>query len=412
MNKASIALGALATVIAAGYLANAEWQLWDKFTRGQFTRGSKADSEQGSGQATRSPRARGQDPEKPETPGQSETPETPAAGATTASTSSGGGRRQGTTVYWVDKRCDCPQNYALMLEAVTIDETSTTLTLLNARDNGQSTYPPGHDDALFLLESRFVNNDRPRHELKATRGIGHYPEWSTDRVMELVFPRVHDEAETIRLIGNSTANLMTLDFTGIELKNQMPTEEWRRFQSYKTCGFDGPSTIPAGQSVTFQAHVHPGASGHEWSGKQGLKVTGDGQSATVRGQGPGKGELCLTSKVAGDRCTSCQPIEVVDSSDDQGAAKVPDFRLQGCAGFPSRPPNWRFEVVDPDRDTTYAWSVTGRATIIRDSQKKNPVIVKPNLHPGRFTVTLEATDSSGRKASLSREVHNVYSCPE
>ena len=405
MNKGSIALGAVATVVAVGYLVVTEYPVWKQFSGdGDRQAGSGEESGQGGGEVRdRAPEPPGDGPGKA-----GDGSEATASAAGGSDTRTGKAGRQGTTVYWVDKRCDCPQNYALMLEAVTIDDKTTTLTLLNARRNGQSTYAPGHKDALFLLESRLVNNDRPRHDLLATRGIGHYPEGSTELVMELVFPRIHDEAETIRLIGNSTVNLMTLDFTGIQLNNPMPLDAWKRFQAYKKCGFDGPATIPAGQSVTFQAHAHAGASDHAWSGKQ-LEVTDDRQSATVRGETPGEAELCLTSKVGGASCTSCQPLEVIAAA---GPAPVPDFRLESCAGFPSRQPGWRFAVSAPDPGTTYAWSVTGHAKIVRESGKKNPVIVKPTLRPGEFTVALEATDRAGRKASLSRTMHNVYSCPE
>ena len=320
--------------------------------------------------------------------------------------------QSGARVYWIDKRCDCPRGYAVMLEAVEIDDKHTTLSFLNARNGQISTYPAGHEAAQFLLESRVVGSGKPRHNLKAASGIAFHPKFSTGRNFKFVFPRIADAAKTIQLTGNSTPDLAALHYTGIKLENEMSADDWKRLTSYKQCGFDGSSAVRVGQTASYAAHRHPGGNRYRWTATSGLIMTSRSSEATlnVRGSRPGTSELCLTGDRDGSPCTSCQKIEVRTGGDEQ--APDPDFTMSGCSGFPSRDPHWRFAIGNPIDKTLYQWNVTGHARIIRNSQTDNPVVVKPTLRPGKFTVTVTATYSSGKTAAQTQELHNVYSCPQ
>lgn len=412
--KASAILSALLTVGVLAYLLLTEWTFWKKWigpdakkpastSRARQTartgqdagdKGTPVSQHRGQGQSSSSSGERMQ-----AAPGTKE-PE-PDQAAVVA--------RTGTTVYKIDLPCDCVLAPSLVLETVEINDTSTILTFLNAARRTISTYPPGHADAQFILEWRYEGNHRPRHNLTGARGIELYPEESAPLSFQLVFPRIADAARKFQLSGHLTKHLDYFQFASVPLEQQMPEDEWKRFESFKQCGFDGGTSLGMNGQTSYAAHKHPGQSGHRWSATGGLEiVSGERERVVkVRGKGRGEAELCLSSEINGKTCRSCREIEVMDAL----AAPAPDFRMDTCGGVPTRKPHWQFSVDRPEQGATYRWTVTHPTKMLEGTEQKTMVDARPSARPGFFTVTLEATYASGKRASYAKEFHNAYSCP-
>jgi hypothetical protein len=319
--------------------------------------------------------------------------------------------RVGTKVYRVDLPCDCPEGPGFFLESVEINDANTILTVANTSQVPISTQPPGHDNAQFLLEWRYVGDSRPRHKLERVRDIGTYPRTTTSSSFKLFFPRVADAAKKIQLSGKNSKGMMSyFQFVSVELDDEIPVEEWRRFESFKKCGFDRPLDLGAEQQATVLAHDHKGARGHSWSATGNLTIVKGrtGRKVVVRGDRPGKGELCLSSSRDGDSCESCQEVDIKP----EPPAPEPDFFMKTCGGLPSKSPHWQFEVNKPVRGAKYQWSISHYGKILRGSQTKSKAIMRPAPRAGMFKVALEATYASGKRATATRELHGVYSCPQ
>lgn len=391
MKTSSVALSVLGTLAVAGYLVATEWRFWERWTDDDKSNNPQRSVKK---ERKRPKRAKKAEANAPQT---STIPDPPVKTY-----------RSGPIAYWVDKDCDCNAGYDFVLETVEFTSDSTIVTILNSKRSEIAAYPPGDENAHFLLEWRYVGSHRPRHELKELREIAAFPKHSTPLHFQLVFPRISDEAERFQISGHATSKLDYYPFASIDLSQEMTRDDLERYDGYRRCGFDFVSSIPVGHDKVFRAHRAPGRAGFSWSTSSELSLKGSsrGNEVTVHAEREGRGEVCMQSNVDGESCRSCQVIEV-------GAAPStpePDFRMKTCGGIPSKEPHWQFEVVAPRSDASYEWEIS-QGHILKDSEHERTLVMRTNYRPSKFTVTLNTTMGS-KKSSYSRDFHTIYSCME
>lgn len=408
MKTTSILSTAALTLGAVGYLVVTEFPFWKKSDDKAASKVESSAQRDRDAERERRKQERQREREREQRAKARAAEEAEAARAAEAQAAVS--RRVGTKIYRTNQICDCVAGPSVILETVEVNDQNTILTILNNQDPDVAIYPPGHEHAHFLLEWRYVNSSRPKHKLLAAEGISIYPETSRPRTFKLIFPRIADEATKIQLSGHMTGELGYFDFSSVKLEEEMPEREWRRFEDFKRCGFDGATAMAAEQSKGFAAHRHPGASNHRWTATGAATIVGSatGKQVTIRGERPGKAEVCLSMSRGGDSCRSCQDVEI----EARGAAEQPDFVMKTCGGLPSNEPHWQFAVTRPAAGVTYRWSVGGREMMLRGTEKKQTLMMRPSPRPGTFEVTLHADHGSGKKASYTRRFHNIYSCPQ
>jgi hypothetical protein len=393
MKISQVALSILGTLAVAGYLLATEWPFWERWTKddesSKSSRSTKKD---------RKERKRSRKSAKDIANKSNEGPPTPAAPGKTY--------RTGPISYWIDKDCDCSSGYDYVLETVEFTSDRIIATILNSKRKEIAAYPPGDENAHFLLEWRYVDNGRPRHDLKEVREIATYPAYSTPLHFQLVFPRISDEAEKFQISGHATSKLDYFPFASVDLSQEMTKDELERYDGYRRCGFDFVSAIPKDHDKAFRAHRAADRSGFSWSTSSELSIKGStsGDQVTVHADREGRGEVCMQSTVAGKSCRSCQVIEIGPTP----STPEPDFRMKTCGGIPSKEPHWQFEVVKPSAGTSYEWEIS-QGHILKDSGRERTMVMRTNYRPGSFTVTLN-TNKGGKRNSYSRDFHTIYSC--
>jgi hypothetical protein len=402
MKATSIVSSVILTLGAVGYLVATEWQFWKK-SDGDKISGKVASTAKESDRAAERTMKRVEAEERKRAEAETAAVANPQAEVPAAP------RRVGTRIYRTDQICDCVGGPNVILETVEVNDQNTILTILNNQDKDIALYPPGDENAQFLLEWRYVDGNRPRHDLLAVEGIPIYPEMSRPRSLKLIFPRIGDEAERIQLSGRATNKLDYFDFSSIKLDDEIPEGEWRRFEAFKRCGFDGASTMAAEQGKRFAAHEHGDAGNHRWTVTGAAAIVGSatGKEVTIRGERAGKAEVCLSQSRGRDSCRSCQEVEVAAAT----GAEEPDFFMKRCGGLPSQEPHWQFSVARPVSGATYRWSVPGKDKMLRGSDTTQTLMLRPAPRPGVFEIILHATYASGQNASYTRRFHSVYSCP-
>jgi hypothetical protein len=398
MKTTSIVSTVLLTLGAVGYVVATEFPFWKK-SEGDTTprEVEKKERDRAAERTMKKIEADKQERAEAETAAVAN-PQTPAAP-----------RRVGTKIYRINQICDCVSGPNVILETVEVNDQNTILTILNNQDKDIALYPPGDENAQVLLEWRYVGSSRPRHALLAAEGISIFPEMSRPRSLKLIFPRIADEAQRLQLLGRATNELDYFNFSSINLEDELLEAEWRRFEAFKRCGFDGVSTMAAQHAKRLVAHDHVGAGNHRWTATGALAIVGSatGKEVTVRGERAGKAEVCLSVSRGGDSCRSCQDVEI----EAEAGAEEPDFTMKRCGGLPSREPHWQFSVATPVSGATYRWSLPGRDKMLRGSESAQTLVLRPAPLPGPFEVTLHATYASGKSASFTRRFHNIYSCP-